>query len=71
MGKRRQLASVNVNMKKYASVDSTQHELQLLFKPMTKKIVAASLECTLSSVFIREGKATYVHCFSASRFCDI
>ncbi|XP_065202083.1 EH domain-binding protein 1 isoform X2 [Planococcus citri] len=58
MGKRRQLASVNVNMKKYAGFDSTQHELQLLFKPMTKKIVSATLECTLSSVFIREGKAT-------------
>jgi hypothetical protein len=27
-------------------------------KPTTKKIVGASLECTLSCVFLREGKAT-------------
>lgn len=58
MGKRRHLASSNINMRKYASVDSTQHSLQIQFKPLSKKIVSAVLECTLSSVFIREGKAT-------------
>lgn len=57
-GKRRQLAAANINMKKYASVESTQHELNLTLKPTTKKIVSASLECTLSCVFLREGKAT-------------
>lgn len=57
-GKHRQLAATNINMQKYASVESTQHELHLTLKPMTKKITSASLECTLSCVFLREGKAT-------------
>ncbi|PSN41828.1 hypothetical protein C0J52_14504 [Blattella germanica] len=34
------------------------HPLQLSFKPTTKKIVGATLECTLSCVLLREGKAT-------------
>ncbi|GLV42585.1 Eps15 homology domain containing protein-binding protein 1 [Carabus blaptoides fortunei] len=57
-GKRRQIAATNINMKKYASVEPSQHELQLTFKPTTKKITSAKLECTLSCVFLREGKAT-------------
>lgn len=57
-GKRRQLASCAINMKKYASVEPSQHELQLIFRPATKKITSAKLECTLSCVFVREGKAT-------------
>uniref|UniRef100_A0A0A9WJL4 EH domain-binding protein 1 n=1 Tax=Lygus hesperus TaxID=30085 RepID=A0A0A9WJL4_LYGHE len=57
-GKRRQIASAGVNMKKYASVDSSQTELKLTMKPVTKKIISASLDCTLSCVFLREGKAT-------------
>ncbi|EEB12203.1 protein MLP1, putative [Pediculus humanus corporis] len=57
-GKRRQIAATNINMKKYASVESSQVQLNLTLKPMTKKIVFASLECTLSCVFLREGKAT-------------
>ncbi|XP_018320428.1 EH domain-binding protein 1 [Agrilus planipennis] len=57
-GKRRQLAVAHVNMRKYASVESSQHQLQLQFKPTSKKIQSAKLECTLSCVFLREGKAT-------------
>ncbi|KAF5289663.1 hypothetical protein FQR65_LT11780 [Abscondita terminalis] len=57
-GKRRQLATAYINMRKYASVESSQHQLQLIFKPMSKKITSAKLECTLSCVFLREGKAT-------------
>ncbi|KAJ8946968.1 hypothetical protein NQ318_015906 [Aromia moschata] len=57
-GKRRQLATAHVNMRKYASVESTQTELQINFKPTSKKITAAKLDCTLSCVFLREGKAT-------------
>lgn len=48
----------SINMKKYASIEPSQHELQLTFKPTTKKITGAKLECTLSCVFLREGKAT-------------
>lgn len=47
-----------LNMKKYASVDSTQNQLTLVFKPSSKKITFASLEMTITSVFLREGKAT-------------
>lgn len=57
-GKRRQLATSVLNMRKYASVGSSQHEIHLIFKPTTKKIVGASLDFTLSCVFLREGKAT-------------
>ncbi|XP_014292268.1 EH domain-binding protein 1 isoform X2 [Halyomorpha halys] len=58
MGKRRQIAALNINMKKYASVDSSQHHLNLVLKPTSKKIASATLDCTLSCVFLREGKAT-------------
>ncbi|XP_014259920.1 EH domain-binding protein 1-like isoform X2 [Cimex lectularius] len=57
-GKRRQIATCNINMKKYASIDSSQHHLNLTMKTVSKKIISASLECTLSCVFLREGKAT-------------
>ena len=57
-GKRRQIAAANINMKKYASVISAQNELKISLKPTTKKITSATLECTLSCVFLREGKAT-------------
>ncbi|KAK3922498.1 EH domain-binding protein 1 [Frankliniella fusca] len=57
-GKRRQIASSNVNMKNYASFASSQQPLTVSFRPTTKKIISASLECTLSCVFLREGKAT-------------
>ncbi|XP_076639678.1 eps15 homology domain containing protein-binding protein 1 isoform X2 [Colletes latitarsis] len=57
-GKRRHVAATNINMKKYATLESTQQQLKLDLKPTSKKIVKATLECTLSCVFLREGKAT-------------
>jgi hypothetical protein len=58
-GKRRQLAAVAINMKQYANVvASYQEDLKVHLKPTSKKIVAASLECTICSVLLREGKAT-------------
>ncbi|KAH1004093.1 EH domain-binding protein 1 isoform X3 [Dendroctonus ponderosae] len=57
-GKRRQLATAHLNMRKYASVESSQTELQIVFKPTTKKITGAKLDLTLSCVFLREGRAT-------------
>ncbi|XP_011498246.1 PREDICTED: EH domain-binding protein 1 [Ceratosolen solmsi marchali] len=57
-GKRRHVAALNVNMKKYATLESSQHQLNLDLKPTSKKIVSAKLECTMSCVFLREGKAT-------------
>ncbi|XP_066151430.1 EH domain-binding protein 1 isoform X2 [Euwallacea fornicatus] len=57
-GKRRQLATAHLNMRKYASVESSQIEIQIMFKPNTKKITGAKLDLTLSCVFLREGRAT-------------
>ncbi|GFR80926.1 EH domain-binding protein 1 [Elysia marginata] len=57
-GTRKVLASKAVNMKDYASPMPTQTALKLKLKPLTKKIVSATLELTISCVFIREGKAT-------------
>ncbi|XP_074095407.1 eps15 homology domain containing protein-binding protein 1 isoform X3 [Cotesia typhae] len=57
-GKRRHVAATNINMKKYATLESSQQQLKLDLKPTSKKIVRATLECTLSCVFLREGKAT-------------
>ncbi len=57
-GRKKILASRNINMKDFASLVSTQHEIRVKLKPATKKVVAATLHLTLSCVFIREGKAT-------------
>ncbi|XP_034936685.1 EH domain-binding protein 1 [Chelonus insularis] len=57
-GKRRHVAATNINMKKYATLESSQQQLKLDLKPTSKKIARATLECTLSCVFLREGKAT-------------
>ncbi|KAK0168995.1 hypothetical protein PV327_002749 [Microctonus hyperodae] len=57
-GKRRHIAATNINMKRYATLESSQQPLRLDLKPTSKKIVRATLECTLSCVFLREGKAT-------------
>ncbi|XP_017887504.1 EH domain-binding protein 1 isoform X2 [Ceratina calcarata] len=57
-GKRRHVAATNINMKKYATLESSQQQLKLDLKPTSKKIISATLECTLSCVFLREGKAT-------------
>lgn len=57
-GKKRALASAPINMKKYASIESTQQTFALQLRPLTKKIVAAEIELTISCVFLREGKAT-------------
>ena len=58
MGKKRVLATSVINMRKYASIESTQQTFTLELKPHTKKIASAHLDLTLSCVFLREGKAT-------------
>lgn len=60
MGKKRILASQSINMRKYASIESTQQTFTLNLRPTSKKITSADLQLTLSCVFLREGKATYV-----------
>ncbi|KAJ3585329.1 hypothetical protein NHX12_014050 [Muraenolepis orangiensis] len=57
-GRRKVLASLDVNMKTYASATQAQHQLTLKLRPLSVKVVEASLKLTLSCVFLKEGKAT-------------
>ncbi|KAH8401975.1 hypothetical protein KR009_008963 [Drosophila setifemur] len=77
LGKKRVLANACINMRKYASIESTQQSFTLTLKPVSKKITAASLELTISCVFLREGKATdedmqsVVSMMSVNNNCDV
>ncbi|CAL8399251.1 unnamed protein product [Boreogadus saida] len=57
-GHRKVLASADVNMRKFASPTPTQTDLTLKLKPLSVKVVEATLKLSLSCVFLREGKAT-------------
>ncbi|KAL6490473.1 hypothetical protein MHYP_G00008180 [Metynnis hypsauchen] len=57
-GHRKVLASVDVNMKKYVNATSAQFDLTLKMKPLSVKVVEATLKLTLTCVFLKEGKAT-------------
>lgn len=52
------LASVNINMKQFASVTETHYDMLLPLKPTSTKVLQASLRLSLSCVFLKEGKAT-------------
>ncbi|XP_064535832.1 EH domain-binding protein 1 isoform X3 [Drosophila montana] len=77
LGKKRVLANASINMRKYASVESTQQSFTLSLKPVSRKITAADLELTISCVFLREGKATdedmqsVVSFMSVNNNCDV
>ncbi|XP_035810143.2 EH domain-binding protein 1-like protein 1 isoform X15 [Amphiprion ocellaris] len=57
-GHRKVLASADVNMKKYASATSAQYDVTLKLKPLSVKVVEATLKLNLSCIFLKEGKAT-------------
>ncbi|XP_054846399.1 EH domain-binding protein 1-like protein 1 isoform X2 [Eublepharis macularius] len=57
-GQRKVLASVDVNLKRFASPTPTQVDLNLKLKPRSVKVVAATLQLTICCVFLYEGKAT-------------
>ncbi|XP_033860649.3 EH domain-binding protein 1-like isoform X12 [Acipenser ruthenus] len=57
-GRRKALATSSINMKQYASPMPTQTDVKLKFKPLSRKVVAATLQFSLSCIFLREGKAT-------------
>ncbi|CAJ1086494.1 uncharacterized protein ehbp1l1a isoform X1 [Xyrichtys novacula] len=57
-GRRKVLASADVNMKKFASATPAQYDLTLKLKPLSVKVVEATLKLHLSCVFLKEGKAT-------------
>ncbi|XP_065366847.1 EH domain-binding protein 1 isoform X2 [Calliphora vicina] len=77
MGKKRVLANANINMRKYASIESTQQSFTLSLKPVSRKVTAAEIELTISCVFLREGKATdedmqsVVSLMSVNNNCDV
>ncbi|XP_026183515.1 EH domain-binding protein 1-like protein 1 isoform X2 [Mastacembelus armatus] len=57
-GHRKVLASADINLKRFASPTPTQTDLLLKLKPLSVKVVDATLKLSLSCVFVREGKAT-------------
>ncbi|XP_019123177.1 EH domain-binding protein 1 isoform X4 [Larimichthys crocea] len=57
-GHRKVLASADINLKRFASPTPTQTDLTLKLKPLSIKVVEATLKLSLSCVFVREGKAT-------------
>ncbi|XP_039996531.1 EH domain-binding protein 1-like protein 1 isoform X4 [Xiphias gladius] len=57
-GRRKVLASADVNMKKYASATPAQYDVTLKLKPLSVKVVEATLKLNLSCIFLKEGKAT-------------
>ncbi|XP_048357794.1 EH domain-binding protein 1 isoform X5 [Sphaerodactylus townsendi] len=57
-GRRKALATSSINMKQYASPMPTQTDVKLKFRPLSKKVVSATLQFSLSCIFLREGKAT-------------
>ena len=62
-GKRKVLATGPINMVRYASSLPYEHDLHLRLKPVSKKIKSVILEVSLTSEFLKEGKATYVCLF--------
>ncbi|XP_069574922.1 titin homolog isoform X4 [Brachyistius frenatus] len=57
-GHRKVLASADINLKRFATPTPTQTDLTLKLKPLSVKVVEATLKLSLSCVFVREGKAT-------------
>ncbi|XP_048883252.1 uncharacterized protein LOC125750042 isoform X12 [Brienomyrus brachyistius] len=55
-GRRKLLACAEVNLKRFASPSQTSLLLQL--KPLSVKVVQASLRLSLTCIFLKEGKAT-------------
>lgn len=59
-GKRKVLATAPINMIRYVSSLPYEHDLHLRLKPVSRKIKSVILEVSLTSEFLKEGKATYV-----------
>ncbi|KAM6960311.1 EH domain-binding protein 1-like protein 1 [Tautogolabrus adspersus] len=57
-GRRKVLASADVNMKKFACATPAQFDITLKLKPLSVKVIDATLKLNLSCVFLKEGKAT-------------
>jgi len=54
------IASQLVNLKLFATIVPSQSQIEVHLQPSSSKVVFATLHLTLSCVFLRQGKATYV-----------
>ncbi|CAG0915626.1 unnamed protein product [Notodromas monacha] len=54
----RHLGNFNLDMSEFVTGATTERDLKLVFKNLSKKIKSATLKLHLTSVFLREGKAT-------------
>jgi len=54
------IASQLVNLKLFATIVPSQSQIEVRLQPTSSKVVFAALHLTLSCVFLRQGKATYV-----------
>ena len=52
------MASLPVNLVQYASALPFEHEINLTLKSVSVKVKKVRLEMSLSSVLLKEGKAT-------------
>ncbi|XP_069749953.1 EH domain-binding protein 1-like [Narcine bancroftii] len=57
-GRHKVLASMDISMKKYASPMTTATDVKLQLRPLSVKVVSATLQFSLSCVFLQEGLAT-------------
>lgn len=60
------LATMAMNMTKYAMIIPAQWEVELRMKPTSKSVVDVVLHLTLSCLFLRRGKATWVCIYPSS-----
>ena len=58
--KEKVIASQFVNLKLFATIVPSQSQIEVRLQPSSSKVVFATLHLTLSCVFLRQGKATYV-----------
>ena len=63
-GRRKPIATASINMADYASTCYSTVDVSLTMKIASKKVLSAKLDLQLSSILLKEGKATYVddHC---------
>jgi len=54
------IASQLVNLKLFATIVPSQSQIEVHLQPSSSKVIFATLHLTLSCVFLRQGKATYV-----------
>jgi len=61
-----------VNLKLFATIVPSQSQIEVHLQSTSSNVVLGALRLTLSCVFLRQGKATYVMCLSAIwRICNV